>query len=327
MTALVSPTLAPGESNGHHGMPRGESPHPPRPDDTGRGASRKDDPRSVAKSVIGWVLLTFLTVSLVLIAVGPMLQQRTQRGLLGDYQVEIAQAAEQAAGLPGIEVPTVAPEVGSSVGVIEVGRLGLQQVVVEGADPGQTRMGPSHLPGSAAPGQPGNSVIVGRRMLFGGPFGSLDQLEVGDPILVTTTQGPSPYTVREVRTADLGDETQIAEVTGPSADDRLTLVTSSSAVPWNTDRAQVVVAEMDALPYQPTPQNGRSNHQLGSSGESGALPAVALALLVYVGAVIGSITALRNLSWRSAHLIATPVLVAATVMLAEQVSRLLPAWL
>ena len=55
------------------------------------------------------------------------------------------------------------------------------------------------------PGQPGNSAIVARRSAFGGPFRPLGSLELGDEILVTTTQGQSIYVVTEVRSDEVAD--------------------------------------------------------------------------------------------------------------------------
>jgi sortase A len=330
--------------------------------------------RPVALAVT-WVLLTVVAVAVVLLAVGPVSAERDQRALLAEYRVEIEDASNQAFGLGGIEVPTEAPAPGSPVAVLDIGSIGISQVVVEGTEPAHTRQGPGHVVGTGGPGQPGNSVIVGRRSLFGGPFAELDAVEVGDQILVTTSQGRSLYEVEhvDVHTIETSTGRESATTTttaaatvpdtpavdptegsapdgaatteseepepllpdgavpaeqvyGPSPDDRLTLVTSATGTPGAAGEALIVVARMDGQAYPPTPQGGRTPGNDGRSGASGITAALILALLAYVAAVVGAIWLNRNVPWRSAYLLTAPVLVALTIVLADELVALLPAW-
>lgn len=316
--------------------------------------------RRIAVLALVWVAITVLGIVLVLANVGPLLEQREQRQLLDQYRTEIRQAANESFGLPGATAPTTASDVGDPVAIIDSSDLRLRQVAVEGASARQTTGGPGHVVGTAGPGQPGNSVIVGRRALFGGPFGSIDTLEQGDRILVTTTQGQSVYVVGHVGQHRIRSSAEAAEtastpstnlpastgsassrskkallpkgalteeqVFGPSDDDRLTLVTSASGNPTATDQAQVVVAKLDGLPFTPTPQGGRTSTGTGRTSSGGASAGLILALLAYSAAVVAAMAAYRRLPWRSAYLLSAPVLVALTVVLAEQVGRMLPAW-
>ena len=143
----------------------------------------------------------------------PLFQSRTQGQLLASYRAQIERSANETGGLGGVTVPTKAPELGAPVAILEIGRLELQQVVVEGAQSTQTQAGPGHVPGTAAPGQPGNSVIVGRRGTFGAPFAKLGTLEPDDQIVVSTTQGQAVYQVVSVR-----DQQRISRSTAPGAD-------------------------------------------------------------------------------------------------------------
>ena len=59
------------------------------------------------------------------------------------------------------------------------------------------------MPGTAGLGDPGNSVVVGRRAAFGAPFGKIGSLRRGAEILVTTAQGQSVYRVSQVATTTL----------------------------------------------------------------------------------------------------------------------------
>ena len=108
----------------------------------------------------------------------------------------------------------------------------------------------------------------------------------GDKILVTTTQGQTIYAVSSISTepivepapegktniykTDKKSDGVTADVLyGPTKNDRLTLVTSASRQPWNSSDATVVTATMQGKPFEPTPQNGRSESQTGTSGDGG----------------------------------------------------------
>lgn len=301
--------------------------------------------------VVAWLAVTIVGIGLVLGQVGPLVQQRDQRALMDEIRTELVAAANASYGLPGATAPTRAPALGDAVAILDSADLGLRQVVVEGVGPEETRRGPGHVPGTAGLGQPGNSVVVGRRSLGGGPFGRIDALAAGDEILVTTTQGQVVYVVEHVGThrivesdpddvVDLyaepaaeadepvladGDVT-IDELQGPTDDDRLTLLTSASGNPFAAGEAMVVVATLDGVPFSPTPQGGRTADADGRNADAGATAAVVLALLAYGAAVAAAVLAYRRIPWRGAYLLTAPPLVATTVVLAEQIARLLPAW-
>ncbi len=289
---------------------------------------------------------------LVVYQLGPMLQQSDQRDLLNQYRTAVRHAANESSGLPGVQVASKPPDEGSPVGIVEIGALESQQVVVEGVTASETQKGPGHVPGTAGLGQPGNSVVLARRNAFGGSFRDLSQLRRGARILVTTTQGQSVYVVKSVRTRTVVDGTSSsgssgsssstayaagatagkADVTldalyGPTRDDRLTLVTSASRVPWNASDATVVVAKMRGKPFQPTPQGARSDTETGRTGESGAWASVVLVLLLYVGAIVASVVLFKKMRFRVAYLLVIAPLVALTVITGETISRLLPAWM
>jgi LPXTG-site transpeptidase (sortase) family protein len=344
-----------------------------------------------------WCVIAVVIFGLVLYVIEPLFQERDQGMLLDSYRTSIDKAANQATGLQGVEVPTVAPAFGSPVSVLEIGSLGLQTVVVEGVDSATTRVGPGHVPGTAAPGQPGNSVIVGRRTMFGGTFGDLSSMTIGDEIIVTTTQGQTLYQVTDVGGSELTPDASpitapvvaaptttttstttttvpavegtaptetvppaaevpvdaaVAEATGESTtttvapvesslnggklplnslygtstDDRLTLVTSASAFPWNSAEAEVVVAVMIGKPFAPTPQNGRMADQTGNTGDTTAWPIVLLSVIFLAATIAGTVLLYRRSSPRVAYLLTVPPLVVFAILAAESFSRLLPAW-
>lgn len=300
-----------------------------------------------------WVVVVLGCCGIVLYVVEPVFQARRQAILLQDYRESIERAANEASNpVLGIRTPTKAPEPGAPVAIIEIGALRLRQVVVEGVSPANTQAGPGHVPGTAAPGQPGNSVVLGRRGAFGGPFGDLDRLQPGDEILVWTTQGQVAYTVNSVTERTIrpspqeldvpvnaaatggvtesghsGDTITTDELYGPTEKDQLTLVTSAEAVPWNATRATVVVAGLEGKPFPPTPQNGRLDSTTGLGGDRSAVPAVLLSTLGLLSAGVATVLLYRRASFRSAYLLTTPVLVVLLIVTVENLVRLLPAWM
>ncbi|MEO7557100.1 MAG: class E sortase [Acidimicrobiales bacterium] len=275
-----------------------------------------------------WVVATLGGMILVVYGFGPFLQQRAQRSMLSSYRGDIERSVNEASGLPGVSASSKPPATGAPVGIVEIGSVRMQQVVVEGVGAAQTRSGPGHVPGTAGPGQPGNSVVVGRAKAFGGPFGRLHDLHVDDEILLSSTQGQSVYAITEVRSTDMSKDGQHADdLYGPSDDDRLTLVTSDSALPWNHSNATVVVATLRTKAFVPTAQGARSDDQTGLTGDAGSRATVVLALLAYGAAMGASVLLYRSLRPRTAYLLTMAPIVALTIVAAESLSRLFPAWM
>ena len=146
---------------------------------------------------------------------------------------------------------------------------------------------------------------------------------------VKTGSGPAKTGTTETttpRTATQKTE-NIRTLYGPSTDNQLTLVTSGSSLPWNTDQAVVVVARMQGKPFTPTPQESRSPTQQGNSGESTALAWLLLALIALIVVLVGAVALYRRCTTRTAYLLTTAPLLAFTVLAAEAASHLLPAWI
>ncbi len=91
--------------------------------------------------------------------------------------------------------PIPAPPLGTAVGTIDIPKIGLSMVVVEGTGTSQLQAGPGHYPGTPLPGENGNVAIAGHRTTYLHPFYNLDQLAPGDPIVLATVQGLFLYHV------------------------------------------------------------------------------------------------------------------------------------
>ncbi|GAA4553617.1 sortase [Amycolatopsis samaneae] len=279
-------------------------------------------PGWLVATVFAWLVTTVVALSLVVYALGPMLEAGDQREALTRIRAEMDRAYGASQSLFGSQAPTRPVEVGAPVAVLEIPKLKLQQVVLEGVSSGETASGPGHVPGTSGPGQPGNSALVGRYSGYGAPFGSLSTLVNGDEIVVATTQGRSVYRITGTASRPLDESADY----GKTDNDRLTLVTSSSWWPLASQQATVVTAVLEGKPFRPTPQNGRADAQDGRTGDTGAWAGLALAFGGFVLAAAGATVLYRR--WRpvSTYVITGPVLVTLAALAALALWRMFPAW-
>lgn len=109
-------------------------------------------------------------------------------------------------------------QAGSALSKLEIPRLGLSAVVVEGIRARDLRLAVGHIPGTALPGDAGNIVIAGHRDTF---FRKLGQIRGRDRIVLTTLHGSFEYSVESI----LVVEPTNVQVLQSSADPVLTLIT------------------------------------------------------------------------------------------------------
>jgi sortase A len=83
-----------------------------------------------------------------------------------------------------VDAPTdsYAPEPLLTIGAIEIPKIGISAPLGEGISLRNIDRGPSHWPGTAMPGQPGNVVVAGHRVTHTKPFRNIDQLVPGDEV-------------------------------------------------------------------------------------------------------------------------------------------------
>ena len=134
------------------------------------------------------------------------------------------------------------PDLGEGVALIKIPKIGVDRVVVEGVSVPDLKKGPGHYPGTAMPGQIGNTVISGHRTTYGAPFNRLDELKVGDEILVYDRTGPFKYIVSENKVVGPA----AVEVLNPSSDARLTLTTCHPK--FSAKERLIIVAQLEGAP-------------------------------------------------------------------------------
>ena len=104
------------------------------------------------------------------------------------------------------------------VGRLEIPRLRLSVMVMEGDDAKTLGRGAGHLRDSALPWEDGNTVITAHRDTF---FRPLKDLQLGDEIRLTSLRGTFVYRVRAVRVVWPRD----LSVMAPTPASALTLIT------------------------------------------------------------------------------------------------------
>jgi sortase A len=104
------------------------------------------------------------------------------------------------------------------LGRLEIPRLGLSVMVVEGDDHRTLRRAVGHVPGTALPGQDGNTALTGHRDTF---FRPLRNIRPEDIITLTTLQGRYRYRVLSTQVVN-PDDVSVLEA---SQKEILTLIT------------------------------------------------------------------------------------------------------
>jgi sortase A len=120
---------------------------------------------------------------------------------------------------PEAGAPPPALRTGDVVGRLEVPRVGVSVMVLEGDDDGTLSQAAGHIPDTDLPGAPdGNVGIAGHRDTF---FRPLKDVRKGDEIVLTTEHGAYRYTVESTRIVKPED----VDVLNPLDHPVLTLVT------------------------------------------------------------------------------------------------------
>jgi sortase A len=128
------------------------------------------------------------------------------------------ESAEPTSARAGGENPPFSPAPRGTLGRIEIARIGIAAMILEGTDERTLRRAVGHFPGTALPGQSGNVAIAGHRDTF---FRALRNVQHNDEITLTTLNGSYRYLVDSAQVVAPED----TQVLGDSSDRILTLVT------------------------------------------------------------------------------------------------------
>lgn len=171
----------------------------------------------MAREALRWSQRLFLVLGLgalgwcVFVATDARLTQASLRRSLD--RVHVAPSRPQHAIARRLPLPE-----NSLVGRIDIARIGISAMVLEGDGAHTLTRGVGHIPGTALPGGAGNVGLAGHRDTF---FRALRNVRDGDEIVVTTLEGCYRYRVVSSEIVS-PDETRVLDA---SAIPSVTLVT------------------------------------------------------------------------------------------------------
>lgn len=188
---------------------------------------------------------------------------------------------------------------GVPIGLIDVPNRDVRAVVIEGSKAEQLAQASGHLIGSALPGQPGVSAILGRSQTYGAEFKNLDQLIVGDEVVVTTGQGVHTYevidiTVRSARDAAAfqGEGHMLILATVVDSSDRLVVRATLTSPVFPAGQATDHQTSLD---------------ELGLAGDSSSWSSLALWMLIAALLAAGFPIIVNQVGRRVGWLVVAPI--------------------
>lgn len=119
----------------------------------------------------------------------PVITDAYHNSLQARLDRQLGQASTRRAYLDG------SLRAGQGMTRIQIPRLGVNVVVVQGVDEQSLEAGAGHYPDTPLPCQEGNVGIAGHRTTYGKPFANIDRLRPGDRIVLTTPVGSCVYRV------------------------------------------------------------------------------------------------------------------------------------
>jgi sortase A len=129
--------------------------------------------------------------------------------------------------------------IGDSLTRIEIPKINVDTVVVEGTTADALRAGAGHYAETPLPCVTGNVGIAGHRTTYGRPFHDLNQLAVGDTITLVTPVGQCSYKVNKAPFSVLPSDVAVLD---PTPDATLTLTTCDP--PGSAARRLIVQATL-----------------------------------------------------------------------------------
>jgi LPXTG-site transpeptidase (sortase) family protein len=265
-------------------------------------------------------IVAVLALSLVgqLVLIGAVQHSRDQDLAYDDFRNQLANATAPVAALDSGGHLLAS---GTSVAVLSIPKLGLQEVVGEGTSSEALKSGPGHRRDTVLPGQVGVSVVMARRAGYGGPFSRLAELHRGDVVTVTTGQGEHLFRVLDVRHAN--DPQPAAPAKGEG---RLTLVTADGSpyLPSDVLRVDASLVTPAVVSGGVLPAYALPDSEQAMAGDDGALVPLVGWGLVLVLAAGGVVYTYQRLGKWQAWVIGVPVLGALGLTVADNIASMLP---
>jgi sortase A len=167
----------------------------------------------MTRRVLAVLLIALGSAAIAFAALALLAPERLQRSYIGS-------PSAMSTFEPGFEETgrAASPPSGTPIGVLEIPRLGLSSVVLEGDDRAELILGVGHLSDTPMPWHGGNSVLAAHRDTF---FRDLEGIRVNDVIRFRTADASLEYRVTDTRIVDPDDVHVLAPTDGAT----LTLIT------------------------------------------------------------------------------------------------------
>jgi sortase A len=183
--------------------------------------NRRISPSAPAHSILRWARNFFLVAGVLILGYCAFVlldAKLYQSYEARQFQQEIKDFEPAITGEGRTQKASFHPSTGKPLGEIELTRIGVTAMILEGTEERTLRRAVGHIPGTALPGQPGNVAIAGHRDTF---FRALRNVRQDDEITLLTRDGSYRYRVDSIKVVG-PEDTQVLD---NSEDDILTLVT------------------------------------------------------------------------------------------------------
>jgi sortase A len=168
-----------------------------------------------------WLRTAFFAVAVLALGYSGFVMLDTklyQAAQARSFQQQLESIRPTSARAGGAGDLSVTPAPRGTLGRIEIARIGITAMILEGTDERTLRRAVGHFRGTALPGQPGNVAIAGHRDTF---FRALRNVRHDDEITLTTLNGSYSYLVDSAQVV-APEDTQVLDDSGGKM---LTLVT------------------------------------------------------------------------------------------------------
>jgi sortase A len=272
-----------------------------------------------ARSALALVAALFFAFAANLMVLSHLQHLVAQQQLTDAYREQLA--AGTAPVSEGAFDDTLLPD-GAPVAILQIPSIGVNEVVVEGTSSADTKSGPGHRRDTVLPGQEGISVIMARQAAYGGPFSRIQELAPGEEFSVLTGQGVQTFSVIGVRYA--GDPAPPNPTAGES---RLLLETARGPafIPSGVARVDAqLVSETQPAGARQTAYSTLPVEDRELATDMTTIWALVFALQFFVVAEIAAVWSYRRIGAQKMWVVFVPVMFLAGLLVADQVTRLLP---
>jgi sortase A len=170
---------------------------------------------------------------------------------------ELEQSWSAQAGVPATNRPSAnrsgkAIPVGKGIALIQIPKIKVEKVVVQGVGREDLKKGPGHVPSTVMPGQVGTFAVSGHRTTYGAPFFRLNELVKGDIITVISRTEIFTYSVTATRIVRPTDTSVLNNVHGPGGKIKATIVLTTCHPRFSAKQRLIVFGDLVAE----VPNNG-----------------------------------------------------------------------